>query len=152
MYGKPSNDNFQSKMAKVQYRGCLAITGGIQGTSRERFYDELGLHSLVKRRWHNELVFFYKIVNRLLPDYLYSYIAFPSQESYLLRSSSASIIRPLPTRTKSFKGTFFPYCINKWNKLKVGVRNAKSINIFKKSIVNEKRKETHYFVFVIHLV
>ena len=136
-------------MEKVQYRACLAITGGIQGTSRERLYDELGLHSLVKRRWHNKLIF--KIVNRLLPDYLYSYIDFPSQESYLLRSSSASIIRPLPTRTKSFKETFFPYCINEWNKLKVGVRNARSINIFKKSIVSEKKK-THYFVFMIHLV
>ena len=25
---------------------CPVITGGIQGTSREQFYDELGLHSL----------------------------------------------------------------------------------------------------------
>ena len=48
LYDNPSNDNFQSKMEKVQYRACLAITGGIQGTSRERLYDELGLHSLVK--------------------------------------------------------------------------------------------------------
>ena len=58
LYDKPSNDNFQNKMEKVQYRTCLAITGGIQGTSRERLYDELGLHSLVKRRWRNKLVFF----------------------------------------------------------------------------------------------
>ena len=64
-------------MQKVQYRACLAITGGMSGTSRERLYDELGLHSLVKRRWRNKLVFFYKIVNRLLPDYLYSYLDFP---------------------------------------------------------------------------
>ena len=56
LYGKPSNDNFQSKMEKVQYRARLAITGGIQGTSRERLYDELGLHSLVKRLWRNKLL------------------------------------------------------------------------------------------------
>ena len=93
-------------MEKVQYRACLAITGGITGTSTERLYDELGLHSLVKRRWRYELVFFYKIVNRSLPDYLYTFLDFPSQENYLLRSSSASIIRPLPTRTKSFKHFF----------------------------------------------
>ena len=30
---------FQSKMVKVQYRACLAITGGTQGTSREWLYD-----------------------------------------------------------------------------------------------------------------
>ena len=27
LYGKPNNENFQNK--KVQYRACLAITGGI---------------------------------------------------------------------------------------------------------------------------
>ena len=43
LYDKPSNNNFQNKMEKVQYRACLAITSGIQGTSRERLYDELGL-------------------------------------------------------------------------------------------------------------
>ena len=48
-------------MEKVQYRACLAITGGIQGTSREWLYEELGLHSLVKRRWRNKLVFFIKL-------------------------------------------------------------------------------------------
>ena len=29
-----------------------------QVTSGERLYDELDLHSLVKRRWRNKLVFF----------------------------------------------------------------------------------------------
>ena len=57
-------------MEKVQYSACLVITSGIQGTSRERLYDELGLQSLLKRRWRNKLVFFYKTVNRLLPDHL----------------------------------------------------------------------------------
>ena len=48
LYDKPSNDNFQNKMEKVQYRACLAITGRIQKTSRERLYNELGLYALVK--------------------------------------------------------------------------------------------------------
>ena len=61
LYDKPSNDNFQNKMEKVQYRTCLAISGGIQGTSTEWLYDELGLQSLVKRRWHNKLMFFIKL-------------------------------------------------------------------------------------------
>ena len=80
---------FRTKWKKVQYSACLAITGGIKGTSRERHYNELGLYSLVKRRWHNKLVFFCKIVIRLLPEYLYSYLDFSSQENYLIRSSSS---------------------------------------------------------------
>ena len=41
LYDKPSNENFQNKLEKVQYRACLAITGAIQRTSRTKPYDEL---------------------------------------------------------------------------------------------------------------
>ena len=50
-YDNPNNENFQSKLEKVQYRACLARTGAIKGTSRERLYNKLGLHSLSTRRW-----------------------------------------------------------------------------------------------------
>ena len=63
LYDKPNIENFQNKLEKNQYRACLAITGAIQGTSRIKLYDELGLHSLIKRRWCNKLIFFYKTVN-----------------------------------------------------------------------------------------
>ena len=150
LYDKPNNENFQNKIKKVQYRACLAIAGAIQGTSGEKIYEELGLHSLAKRRWRSKLIFFYKIVNHLLPDYLFSYLYFYSQENYHLRSASTSALRPFPSRTKSFKKSFFLYCINEWNNLTVEIRNAKSINFLKKSIINEKKKKTHYFVFMIH--
>ena len=65
LYDKPNNEDFQNKLGRVQYRACLVITGEIQGTSRTKLYDELGLHSLIKRRWCNKLIFFYKIVNGL---------------------------------------------------------------------------------------
>ena len=47
-------------MGRVRYRACLTITDGIQGTSRERFYDELDLHLLIKRRWRINYSFFIK--------------------------------------------------------------------------------------------
>ena len=59
LYDKPNNENFQNNLEKVQYRACLTITVTIQGTSRTKLYDELGLHSLIKN-------YFYKIVNGLL--------------------------------------------------------------------------------------
>ena len=45
LYDKPNNENFHNK-----YRACLAITGVIQGTSKTKLYNELGLDSLIKRR------------------------------------------------------------------------------------------------------
>ena len=41
----------------------------------------------------------------------------------------------MPSRTKTFQKTFFPYCINQWNNLNAKDRNAKSIKFFKKMIV-----------------
>ena len=43
VYEKPNNESFASSLERVQYKACLAITGVIQGTSRERPYKELGL-------------------------------------------------------------------------------------------------------------
>ena len=42
LYDKPNNENFQNKIEKVQYRAYLAMTVAIQGTSRQKIYDELG--------------------------------------------------------------------------------------------------------------
>ena len=106
LHDSPNNENFQSKLEKVQYGACLAITGAIKGTSREMLYNELGLHLLSTRHWQSKLIFFYKIVNGLLPEYLYSYLNFPSQDNYSLRSALASIVKSIPLRTKSFKKHF----------------------------------------------
>ena len=139
-YDIPENENFQNKLEKVQYRACLAITGAIQGTSRQELYAQLGLHSLSKRRWRNLLIFLYKILNGLLPKYLHSYLIFPTQESYPLKSALTNKTNVIPSRTKTFKKAFFPYCINEWNNLNAEVRNT--IKFFKKMIVTDKKENS----------
>ena len=86
-------------------------------------------------------------MNSLLPDYLYSYLDFPSQINYSLRSVSASVIKPSLSRTKSFKNTFFPYCINEWNNLTVEIRNSKSVSAFKKLIKCEKKENSIFSIY-----
>ena len=49
---------FKKKKEKVQYRACLAITGEIQGISRQKLYGELDLNSQSKRRWRNKIILF----------------------------------------------------------------------------------------------
>ena len=148
LYDKPGNQNFQSKLKKVQYKACLVITGAIQGTSRQKIYNELGLHTSIEKRWRSKLTFFYKIVKGLLAKYLYSYLKFPSQENYPLRSALTTKINPIPSRSKTFRKTFFPYCINEWNNLKPEVRNAKQIGIFKKMIITEKKGKSPFLNFL----
>ena len=125
----------------------LAITGAIQGTSKQRIFDELGLISLRKRCWYKKLIFFYKIVNGLLPDNLQYYKEVPSQDNYPLRSASTRQLKPLPSRSKSFKKAFFPYCIDEWNRVNPEVGNAKSMHKFKIPIKIEKFKNSLYNVY-----
>ena len=55
IYDQPQNESFCEKIESIQYKAALAITGAIQGTSRERIYQELGLESLKSRRLHVQL-------------------------------------------------------------------------------------------------
>ena len=63
LYDKPNHEHFQNKLEKVHYRACLAMTGAIQGASRTKLYDELGLHSLI--RFCNKVISFCKTVSGL---------------------------------------------------------------------------------------
>ena len=54
---KPGNVNFESKLERVKYNACLAITGAIQGTNRDSIYAELGLESLSASKWYGKLLF-----------------------------------------------------------------------------------------------
>ena len=100
-----------------------------------------------KRNKRNKLIFFYKIVNGLLPDCPYSYLNFASQYNYLLRPAKVSKIMPVSTKIKSFKKIFSPYCINVWINLKADIRNAKSISIFKKLLVSKKHVNSLFSVY-----
>ena len=50
-FDKPKNESFKSRFESTQYKACIATTGAIQRTSRERPYRELGLESLSDRCW-----------------------------------------------------------------------------------------------------
>ena len=43
IYDHPHNESICEKLESVQYKVALAITGAIQGTSREKIYQKLGL-------------------------------------------------------------------------------------------------------------
>ena len=67
-------DLFCEKIESVQYKTTFAITGGIQGTSRDKISQELGLESLKSRRWYKHLVCMFKIMNEKAPNYLINLI------------------------------------------------------------------------------
>ena len=61
IYDHAFNESFQNKLVSVQYNAALAITGAIRGSSREKFYEELGLESLKSQQWYRKLCLFFKL-------------------------------------------------------------------------------------------
>ena len=65
----PFNESFCEKLESIQYKAALAITGAIQGTSREKIL-ELDLESLKSRRWFRHLCCMFEIMKNEAPEYL----------------------------------------------------------------------------------
>ena len=58
IYDKSGNAYFESKLERLQYNACLAITDAIQEINRDSIYAELGKESFSTRRWYRKLLFF----------------------------------------------------------------------------------------------
>ena len=122
-------------MKRVQYSACLVITGAFKGTSRERLYQELGLESLKDRRWHRKMWFFYKILKRLSPKYLTSYLQLHNNPIYQTRSTAKNIVKLTASRAVNFNNSFFPLCSQKWNNLSDDIKSLPWPISFKKVLI-----------------
>ena len=99
---------------------CLALTGGIWGTSKERFYQKLGLKFLRVRRWFKKLCFFYKVLKNEKSQYLFNLI--PARRT-LYSTRNLHNIRLLNTNFSSFDNSFL---IAEWNNLNPALRKSES--------------------------
>ena len=149
IYDQPNNDSFCNMIESVQYNACLAITGAINKSSRERLYQELGLESLRDRRWYRRLVYFYKIVNGISPTYLRSFLP-EKQRSY--NPERRDLFRNINWNTEYFNNSFFPYCVREWNRLKPDLRTTTSISLFKKGLIesNKFKRPRKHSIFNIY--
>ena len=131
-YDQPNNDSFSDKIEQLQYKACLAITGAIQGTSRECLYNELGLESLSSRRWCRKLCAIYKLLSTQCPNYLFDIIS-SSESFYDTRKKQRPFIN---CRTDCFKYSIFPSSLSEWSQLAPEIQNSECIVVFKSKIVS----------------
>ena len=104
--------SFHQKLESIQYNACLAITGAIRGTSKEKLYQEIGLESLQLRCWYRKLGMFYKIFKSKSSQYLFKLI--PEKNRHMLQEmlkiflfliSSTTFIKILSFHHRSLNGT-----------------------------------------------
>ena len=50
IYDQLQNDLLCEKLESVQYKAAVVITGAMQGTSRDKIYQELGIELFKSRR------------------------------------------------------------------------------------------------------
>ena len=142
LFDQAFNPSFHEKLESIQHNACLALTGTIRGTSKEKLYQELGLKSLQLRRWYRKLCLFYKISINKSPAYLFNSI--PARNThYSLRTSDN--IPCFNIKHNFFKNSFFPWTIIEWNKLDLTLRKCDSFNVFKKEILKFIRPSSNYF-------
>ncbi len=132
IYDQPHNETFCRDIESIQYKAALAITGAIQGTSREKLYQELGLESLCDRRRYRRLVYFFNIVHGNCPEYLSELLP----PKILSRNPQrANLFYEDHSNSNFYSNSFFPFCIKAWNQLGPELRNSASISIFKASLL-----------------
>ena len=108
VYDQPNNSSLSEKIESLQYNAALAITGTINGSFKEKLYQELGFESLKDRRWMRKLCYlFCKVISSKRPSYLYDMLP-PLQRS----QRNQGFFQPLLCRTEIFKNSFLPYMIN----------------------------------------
>ena len=103
LYDQAFNNSFKEKLESFQYNACLALTGAIRGTSKEKIYQELGFESLRDRRWCRKLCLFYKVLENENPKFLFSLI--PTRRSLYSTQNIHNI--PLVNTKHNFSKTLF---------------------------------------------
>ena len=95
----------------------------LEGTNRQRLYEELGWESLYHRRWYRRLCHFIKLVKSRSPDNWFDEIPLEGQVSYSLRNAHDYEIHA--PRTSSFSNTY--NTLFEWNLLEEEVKHSVSL-------------------------
>ena len=110
IYDEAYDETFHQKLESIQYNACLALSGAIRGSSKEKLYQELGLESLPPMstlvacfQW--KLSLFYKIFKENKPVYLFNLIPIKNSNHNTRNTDKITLFR---TKHNFFKNCFFP--------------------------------------------
>ena len=120
---------FCEKLESLQYKTAVEITGAIEGTSRDKIYQKLGLVSRKSRTWYTRLSCMFKIMKKVTPNYLINLIP-KCQAAIRIKNNNFLTYN---SRTDCFKYSFFPSTLNDWLRLDIYIRNSEKFYCLKVS-------------------
>ena len=101
-------------------------------TSYNVLLKKVKMNLLEKRRKYHRLVFYYKIVNKMINV---GEINRCTQANRIGRNDNAFKMNVPYARTDYYMKSFYPQTINEWNQLPQIVVNRPSLNTFKSSLL-----------------
>ena len=139
-----SSTETKTKLETIHIEAARTITGATKLCSIEKFLVELGWETLQSRRDKHKLVFFYKIMNGLTPDYLRDLVPPQVHETsnYNLRNSDS--IRTIQANSNLFYNSFLPSTIRAWNSLSNDIKSSSSVAAFKYRLNTNLSKPPRY--------
>ena len=126
-------------LESVQRRSFKIITGGIVRTPTIHLYNEVGLETLKARRDRNVLLFFFKIINNMVPDYLQDLKPEkikPEKSTpgrYMFRNKDEFV--PPEWRLRTYQKSFLPLAVSLWNSLEEDTRTISNNELFKETLM-----------------
>ena len=128
------NDNNTQKLNDIEVEAMRCITGATARSNIAKLREDCGWLSLSERRDNHCLVFLYKILMGLCPDYLKVLISQTvGERTHCALRSNQNLSTPF-TRLEILKRSFIPRSLCLWNKLDNSVRQITSIISFKDEI------------------
>lgn len=126
-----------NSLEELHLEAIRTIVGAVRGTSHQKLYEESGFCSLEKRRERHKIIFYYKIINGMCPDYLLSILpglvadGNPYHRRRLLE-------RNVPRcKTELYKKSFVPSTTLLWNSLPNNIKACNSLSTIKRYLTAE---------------
>ena len=122
LYQKERLDRFHRSAA-------IACTRAYSNTSTNALLSELGWNPLQTRRDYIKLVYMYKIIHNMCPQYLKALVPTQVSHQYQLRNTN-NIAIPFG-RTQLYRNSFIPSTITLWNNTDPYIKCSNSLVAFK---------------------
>ena len=135
-WGSASSSNIE-RLNKLQKRAARIILRTDFNTPSQEMFQELGWSPVPNRIKYNKAVLTYRALNNLTPAYITNLLKPMSQvHSLNLRSSENGSLYIPKSRTSLYSGSFSCSAPRLWNALPQSVREAGSLDSFKKNLKN----------------
>ena len=135
-WGSASSSNIE-RLNKLQKRAARIILRTDFNTPSQEMFEELGWSPVPYRIKYNKAVLTYIALNNLTPPYITNLLKPMSQvHSLNLRSSKNDSLYVPKSRTSLYSGSFSCSAPRLWNALPQCVREAGSLDSFKKNLKN----------------